>query len=157
MRRTFVFLALAATVGISASGGGAESAAWIWSDGCGVARVFRNVFTNAADTAVGMDVTADTHYVLKLDGKVVGRGPDLSVPEDWLYRTYVLPASAGGHVLEAVVYHGGSKPYSQTSCRAGFLVKGHGAFDEVLTTGKGAWRAADVVNVGYGGAMLFSW
>ena len=151
MRRTFVFLVLAVAVGFCASGGGAESAAWIWSDGHGVARVFRNVFTNATDASLSVDVTGDTHYVLKFDGKVVGRGPDLSVPEDWLYRTYVIPASAGEHVLEAVVYHGGPKPYSQTSCRAGFLLKGHGAFDEVLTTGKGAWRAADVVNVDYGG------
>ena len=126
MRRTFVFLVLAVAVGFCASGGGAESAAWIWSDGHGVARVFRNVFTNATDASLSVDVTGDTHYVLKFDGKVVGRGPDLSVPEDWLYRTYVIPASAGEHVLEAVVYHGGPKPYSQTNglpCPDGVILK----------------------------------
>ena len=66
-------------------GAGAESASWIWGDGHGVARVFRNVFTNAEDSVVEMDVTADVHYVLKFDGVIVGRGPDLSVPEDWLH------------------------------------------------------------------------
>ena len=145
---------IAMSVGVlarSAPADGLDSASWIWSEGTGIARVFRNVFTNSAAATASVDVSADTHYVLKFDGRIVGRGPDLSVPDDWACRTYELPVSPGRHEIESVVYHGGSMPYGMPSYRAGFFLKGYGDFDAVLSTGKSQWRAADIKNVSYGG------
>lgn len=124
-------------------------AAWIWSEGRGVARVFRNVVDCEKEIETEIDVTADFRYVLKIDGKIVGRGPDRDVPADWTYRTYPVRLGCGRHVFEAVVYHGGDKPLAQTSYAAGFLLRAHGCLDVALTTGKGPWKAADVDWFGY--------
>jgi len=124
--------------------------AWIWADGTGLARVFRNDFSLEAPTRIEMDVSADMRYVLKLDGKIVGRGPDRDVVEDWTYRPYAFDLPAGAHRLEAVVYHGGSKPLAQISHLPGFFVNDRMG-GKNLSTGAGGWKAADVSGFGYGG------
>ena len=145
-----VALALLAA-GAASAAENAGSAAWIWSEGRGYARIFRNSFEVKASARESVDVTADTRYVLKLDGRIIGRGPDRDTVESWTYRTYDLDLRPGSHVVEAVVYHGGNKPLAQMSHAAGFFVRGHGALAPVLTTGRGAWTAADVTGFRYGG------
>ena len=154
-KRSIVFskLFVAAVVLVPAFAAGQDvTAAWIWSEGNGYARIFRNDFELKEPVTDAVEVSADYRYVLKLDGKIIGRGPDRDVVSDWTFRSYDLQLGKGHHSLEAVVYHGGDKPLAQESYAAGFLVRGRGAFAPILTTGTGDWRAADVSGFRYGGS-----
>ena len=91
------------------------------------AQVFRRDVECRAGTNIQICVSADMRYVLKLDGRIVGRGPDGSASESWTYRRYDFPLSYGRHRFEAVVYHGGPsgyKPMARLSHAPGFFCDG---------------------------------
>ena len=116
---------------------------------------FKNTFTADGKAPLRIHVSADERYVLQLDGKIISRGPDRGTVERWCYSTYDLTLDPGTHALEAMVYQiGPSAPMAQLSWRGGFILKAEGAYDNVLTTGKGAWKVAPVDGnrlVGMGG------
>ena len=137
-----------------------DAAAWVWLDGVGVAQGDFTPFVRfrcdfAADPAAPLrfDVSADARFVLLLDGAVIARGPHKGVVNRWYYETYaVRDLAAGMHRMEAVVFDPGRKGALSilSSGRNGFVLKAEGAYDERLTTGKAAWRAAEVTSIRYG-------
>jgi len=132
-----------------------DEAAWIWSDGKGSIRVFRNRFVSGAET-VRIHVSADQRYVLKLDGRRIARGPERGTVERWTYRTLDLHLEAGEHLLEAVVqrlpFGDKQAPHAQLCWwqTPGFVLRAEGRLDGVLTTGRGGWKARDFCNVTIG-------
>ena len=138
-----------------------DSAAWITLPGCADSAPayakFRVAFA-ATDDPVEFDVTADERYVLVLDGRIVGRGPDCAPVEDWKSAAYRFHVTPGDHVLEAVVWRqGDAAPLAHQSWRLAFALKARGAYDAALTTGKGAWRVGRLVGtvpVGKGGGTF---
>ena len=128
----------------------ATCAAWLWKEGPGAFRLFRNRFVSDG-TPARIHVSADMRYVLRLDGRRICRGPDRGEVASWTYRTLDLELSMGEHVLEAVVRHGGNPPLAQTTYRAGFILSAEGVYDAKLTTGKGGWKVATVGEVEFAG------
>ena len=120
-----------------------DSAAWIAANGdeTGPFVRFRKDFTAGVDEPLTIDVTADERYVLLLDGRPVGRGPDRGDVAHWTYRTYRFDLKPGRHRLEAVVTAFGSEaPGAQLSHRGGsFALKADGAYHPQLTTGASEW------------------
>ena len=147
----------------------ADTAAWIWMPGADVYGVaaygdeakarslkgeapawffrFRNDFT-ADGSPLRFDVTADERFVLYLDGKAIARGPQRGMPNHWCFQSYEIKGlEPGSHRLEAVCWQlGANAPVAQLSYRGGFLLKAEGAYDAKLTTGRGGWRVAPLVN-----------
>ena len=147
----------------------ADRASWIWMPGhevFGVAALdedrrarsrkdgapswffrFRNDFASDG-TPLRFDVTADERFVLYLDGRAIARGPQRGMVEHWYYQSYEITGlTAGSHRLEAVCWQlGANAPVAQLSYRGGFLLKAEGPYDEALTTGRGDWRVAPLVN-----------
>ena len=124
-----------------------DEADWIWGEGIGDDDAFvRFRATFSSDGApFEIDVSADNRFVLYLDGAEIARGPHRGEVERWPYQSYAIgELAAGEHRLEAVVYHGRVRPSGQLSYRGGLLVKASGAYDLQLTTGKGAWRVAEL-------------
>ena len=128
-----------------------DRAAWIWQPGLpptpspeGTFLRFRRRFDALpGEDALRLDVSADERFVLLLDGEDFSRGPHRGTPEHWLYQSYEIRLAPGPHVLEAVVWQlGDAAPLAQLSVRGGFVLAAEGAYDEILTTGKGAWEVA---------------
>ena len=104
---------------------------------------FKNTFPVGGNAPLRIHVSADERYVLLLDGRIISRGPDRGTVERWCYSTYEVALDPGVHTLEAVVYQiGPNAPMAQLSWRGGFILKAEGAYDNLLTTGKGAWKVA---------------
>lgn len=108
---------------------------------------FRNDFASDGSPLL-IDVTADERFVLCLDGRVIARGPQRGTVSHWCYQSYEIKGLApGAHRLEAVCWQlGANAPIAQLSYRGGFLLKAEGTYDAKLTTGKGDWRVAPLVN-----------
>ena len=147
----------------------ADTAAWIWMPGTDVYGVaaygdeararslkgeapawffrFRNDFTSDG-SPLRFDVTADERFVLYLDGRAIARGPQRGTPNHWCFQSYEIKGlEPGSHRLEAVCWQlGANAPVAQLSYRGGFLLKAEGGYDAKLTTGKGDWRVAPLVN-----------
>ena len=119
---------------------------------------FRKEFEATAEEALVLDVSADERFVLRLDGAVVGRGPNRSTVENWQYQTYVCTLKPGKHVLEATVWKICDKgPLAQLSWRGGFILKASGTYDELLTTGKAKWQVGKVTTMQPAGADNGVW
>ncbi len=106
---------------------------------------FKNTFASQGGAPLRIHVSGDERFVLFLDGRIIGRGPDRGTVERWCYSTYDLALDPGAHTLEAMVYQiGPCAPMAQLSWRGGFILKAEGAYDEQLTTGKGPWKVAQL-------------
>ncbi|MBR4654754.1 MAG: hypothetical protein IKO72_15470 [Kiritimatiellae bacterium] len=102
---------------------------------------FRREFVSPGGTA-RVDVSADERFILILDGRIVARGPNRGLVENWMCHTYDIDLPAGPHTLDAVVWRiGEAAPLAQLSWRGGFVLKADGPFDALLTTGKAPWKA----------------
>lgn len=103
---------------------------------------FRNRFTvKEGSERVEFDISADERFYLLCDGEFVARGPNRSMPENWQYQSYAITLVPGEHVFEAVVWKTQNEaPLAQLSWRGGFVFKGFGEYDGVLTTGKADWE-----------------
>ena len=105
---------------------------------------FRREFVSPGGTA-RIDVSADERFVLVLDGRIIARGPDRGMVENWMYHTYDVDLPVGPHTLDAIVWRiGEAAPLAQLSWRGGFILKADGPFDDLLTTGKAAWRVGEL-------------
>ena len=109
---------------------------------------FRRDFTAIVGEPLEIDVSADERYVLLLDGKEISRGPHRGLANRWHYQSYRIGGlEAGPHRLEAVCWQlGPHAPLAQITLRGGFILKASGKYDEALTTGKAAWKAAVLKN-----------
>ena len=109
---------------------------------------FRRDFTAIVGEPLEIDVSADERYVLLLDGKEISRGPHRGLANRWHYQSYRIGGlEAGPHRLEAVCWQlGPHAPLAQITLRGGFVLKASGKYDETLTTGKAAWKAAVLKN-----------
>lgn len=108
---------------------------------------FRNRFRSDG-TPLRLDISADERFILLLDGKELSRGPHRGMVEHWYYQSYEITGlDEGEHTLEVVVWQlGRHAPMAQLSYRGGFILKAEGAYDDLLTTGKGDWLVAPLVN-----------
>lgn len=135
-----------------------DGASWIWVKGeaaCEKRRIivrFRAEFEGRSEP-LRIDVSADTRFVLLLDGREIARGPHKGFPEHWYYQTYDIEGlAAGTHLLEAVVFHLGEAGPSSilSSGNDGFILKASGVYDASLTTGRAKWMASIVPCMSYG-------
>ena len=81
-------------------------------------------------------VTGDNRYKLYVNGQLVSLGPAKGDLTHWNYETVDLAPClhAGKNVIVALVYHeGASKPDSQLSVEAGFLLQGEGEAAALFT------------------------
>ncbi|WP_397386221.1 family 78 glycoside hydrolase catalytic domain [Paenibacillus sp. VCA1] len=106
-------------------------AAWIWGSGepspRNEWRCFRRTFTPGSPVrAASLRISADSRYVLYVDGKPIGRGPVRSWPSDWAYDEYEI-----GHLLKAeqecviavLVMHYGISTFQYIRGRGGLLLQ----------------------------------
>ena len=112
---------------------------------------FRNKF-QADGSPLRFDVSADERFVLYLDGKPIARGPQRGLVDHWYFQSYEIAGlEPGAHLLEAVCWQlGVNAPLAQLSYRGGFVFRAEGAYDGKLTTGKGKWEVAPLVNTTMG-------
>ncbi|BFH63309.1 family 78 glycoside hydrolase catalytic domain [Paenibacillus azoreducens] len=106
-------------------------ASWIWGSGepspRNEWRCFRRVFTSGSSVrSAKLRISADSRYVLYIDGKLLGRGPVRSWPSAWAYDEYEI-----SHLLEAgketviavLVMHYGISTFQYIRGRGGLLVQ----------------------------------
>jgi hypothetical protein len=80
-------------IGPPAAGGTDAPAVW----------VFRNRFDLPTAQTIRLHVSADQRYVLSLDGRRIGRGPERGDLRHWMYESYALDLAAGaGHAPAGV-------------------------------------------------------
>ena len=118
-------------------------ARWIWAAGAdypepgsvAVSARFRRTFTAAPGANLTVHVSADSSYVLWLNGRVAGRGPAKGDPKHWPYETHVLDELLvpGANELTALAvcfapswpdYERGGAPVSVMSAAPGFILDG---------------------------------
>lgn len=91
---------------------------------------------------VRVRVSADERYELRLDGRLVGRGPERGAPDHWYFAVHELPLT-GTHRLVAKVWAlGPHAPIAQMSVQPGFLLAAEdAAWSDALNTGIAPWEA----------------
>jgi hypothetical protein len=125
-----------------------ERVAWLW-DGAVPANVpvflrFRLSFVSDGKP-LRLQFSADQFATLSMDGEVVARGPDASPPWLYAFSEHEVEASAGEHVLEALVWWMGEHaPGSRMTAGPGFVLAGVGDRHALLSTGVAPWRVARV-------------
>jgi len=100
---------------------------------------------------VRVHVSADQRYILFLDGKRIGRGPERGDLRHWMYESYDLDLT-GDHTLVAVSWWFSptcSTPpaEAQQTVRPGFLMMAEGEAGDQIGTGKAAWEVKQVTGV----------
>ena len=137
---------------------GIDDAAWIGEpDEAAAPRFLRfECPFEGTDEPLTLEVSGDPRYILLLDGKVVGRGPDNGDVGHWYARRMTLRPGPGPHLLTAVVWKLGiayengrtvdrpenDRPFAHLSWRTGFALAAEGTYDKRLTTGTARWRYA---------------
>ena len=155
LRFSFAAVALAC---LTAFAGGIDDAAWIGEPKEAPPPRFLRFSCpfEGSDAALDLEVSADQRYILLLDGKVVGRGPDSGDVKHWHSRKMTLRPGRGDHLLEAVVWSmdivmekgrtvdrfANDRPFAHLTWRTGFALKAEGEYDRRLTTGTAAWKYA---------------
>lgn len=126
-----------------------DDAAW-YGFPANTAQRFRCDFNvgNSGDELI-LDVTADNRYILKIDGREIGRGPHRGFLGFWQFSSYrIAGLRPGSHRIEATVWHLSSSPLAQImSVRGAFALRASGAYHEQLTTGRGRWKVAQLTSV----------
>lgn len=124
-----------------------DEARWITAWGSprrdkGNVEYYRCDFEKTGEEPLEIDVSADERFWLFLDGKLIARGPHRGTLGRWFYQSYILTLEPGAHTLKAVVTQmGDAAPLAQLSSKtARFILKASGAYDTLLTTGKGNWQ-----------------
>lgn len=91
-------------------------------------------------------LSADQRYQLWINGKFCALGPDRSDLNHWSVAGYELESEGEPLELELRLWWlpEGLAPLAQCTHRPGFVLKGEGLLDALLTTGKADWSAEDV-------------
>lgn len=107
--------------------------------------------------AVRIHVSADQRYILFLDGKPLGRGPERGDLRHWMYDTYDLSLT-GAHTLVAVAWWfsptGPAQPAeAQQTVRPAFLLMAEGDGADRFHTGKAPWEVKPVDGMSFEGSQ----
>ncbi len=99
-------------------------------------------------------VSADNHYKLFINGKLVSIGPARGDQFNWPYETVNIAPylTAGKNSVAALVWNEAAyRPYYQTTVRAGFILQGNTATEEVMNTNN-TWKCLQDKSItpGYG-------
>jgi hypothetical protein len=141
------------------------SAKWLWGAGAelpepgsvAVAARFKRAFEAPPGTRLTVDVSADSHYLLWINGRRIGCGPAKGDPRHWPYDTFVLDGwlTAGANELTALAicfapawpdYERGGPPVACMTAAPGFILDGQllddtgTVLDDLATNGR--WLAA---------------
>lgn len=104
---------------------------------------FRREFELEKAATVRIHVSADQRYLLFLDGRQLGRGPERSDAGHWMYETYDLDLNPGKHTLIARtwwLHENEPTAYAQVSFRHGFLLMAEADHGPLLNTGVAEWE-----------------
>jgi len=103
------------------------NANWIWGSGIAdsenTAVCFRRAFNADTDKCTTVKISADTRYVLYINGREIGRGPIRSTLDKWFYDEYDISGDLnnGKNLLSVRVWDYGMSTY-QTIANSGGLV-----------------------------------
>ncbi|MGI5868600.1 MAG: alpha-L-rhamnosidase, partial [Kiritimatiellia bacterium] len=137
-----------------------EDPAWdgVTSHAC----AFRRVFTLDAAAKIRFHISADQRYTLYIDGMRNGFGPERGDDANWFYQTHEVTLQPGEHRLVAVVwwtnprqglfhlgYHHGLSHLGHLGHRPALMVRGEGAMEEILSTGRGPWEVMPLDGVSF--------
>jgi hypothetical protein len=125
-----------------------DRVAWIWDDAAPATKPvflrFRLKFVSDG-RPLRFQFSADQFATLRLDGRLVARGPDAAPPWMYGFSEYEVEAGAGEHQLEAFAWWmGDHAPGARMTVAPGFALAGVGDWHAVLSTGVAAWRVARV-------------
>lgn len=117
-------------------------------DGCGV---FAYRLRGNYQGRVRVHVSADQRYILFLDGKRIGRGPERGDLRHWMYETYDLELN-GNYNLVAITWWisptSATPPAeAQQTFRPAFMFYVEGEYGSQFNTGKAPWQVRSVDGV----------
>lgn len=110
---------------------------------CGLPTVmsFRLDFETAAEDTCILHASADQHYVLWLDGLLIGRTFEMKSPENWYFESYEISVDKGEHRIDVFVWNYGSlSPDNSMSIAPGFILIPDQEHTELLGTGIAQWK-----------------
>jgi hypothetical protein len=107
---------------------------------------------------VRVHVSADQRYILFLDGKCLGRGPERGDLRHWMYDTYDFDFK-GKHTLVAITWwisaFGPTPPAeAQQSVRPAFIAYAEGEAGKTLSTGHADWKVRPIEGVTFTSARM---
>lgn len=124
-----------------------ETASWIWDSGDPAPRnawrLFRRTFdVGRAPVSAEVRITADTRYVLHVNGERVGQGPARGFPDHYFVDTWdVTPLirPGGANVIAVQVLHFGVATFQSLATRGGLIADLTVDGEQVLVSDD-AWR-----------------
>lgn len=130
-------------------------AEWISAGAQAGAAVFALRVTVERQRTVRIHVTAHEAYLLNLDGRPLGRGPERGSSERWCVDSWDLVLPPGEHLLTARVWWAGEHaPHSAMSEGLGFLLAVEGEDGAAWSTGRGPWTARPLDAFTFGADVL---
>ncbi len=128
-----------------------ESAAWIWHPDASAQQVeFKLELHLEQGLQTELSLSGDQRYQFFINGERVGRGPDRCDLEHWSFARYALTLEAGRHELRAVLWHvERHAPLAQISFAPGFICHAENEADELISSGKGAWRVSKQEHISF--------
>ena len=119
--------------------------------------LFRSEFTlESVPDSFPIDITADAHFRLHVNGAWVAWGPQLGEVQHWRYDHHELAGylRPGKNVIGVEVFNWGHyRHFGMQSVRTALLVQGYGAA-EFLTTQRGRQNYRCTVNAGVSGQQI---
>ena len=121
-----------------------ERVSWLWDDAAPscepVFLRFRLEFVSDG-RPLRLQFSADQFAELRLDGRLIARGPDAAPPWMYAFAEYEVEAAAGAHELEAFAWWMGEHaPGARMTAGAGFALAGVGEWHARLSTGTAPWK-----------------
>lgn len=117
---------------------------WIWTDQQTPNRNafvrFRRTFDYSGGPAT-MRITADSRYILYVNGSYIGQGPVRAWPAHWRYDTYDIAPylRRGSNTVAVLVNHFGEGNFQYIAAPPGFLAEVYLNTETILTNNR--WRA----------------
>lgn len=100
---------------------------------------------------VRIHVSADQRYILYLDGKRIGRGPERGDLRHWMYESYDLDLTGEYHLIALTWWISPTCPTppaeAQQTVRPAFLLYAEGECGSHFSTGKALWQVRRVEGV----------
>ena len=134
---------------------------WIWCQNPGrqenTFAFFRRRFETGEDCRLDIDITADTFYMLYVDGRFLHRGPARAHLSQYSFDRFSVQIGAGRHVIAVLVHHVGQVCACYELGKPGLLVDARVPGQD-LSSGP-SWKAWDTRAYAPRPAMLchFGW
>ncbi len=96
---------------------------------------------------IRIHVSADQRYILYVDGRRVGRGPEAGDFNNWFFESYELSLSAGSHRIAAETWWISEEDRPMVSrffWQPAFLLAAEGVPSEMLNTGRANWQCTEL-------------